>query len=68
MKKRKTLRVPRKLKKECKNSWKKNHKEIWKSEKVKLFMVKSSIAKTTSWQETLTPVWGAEVRFKTKKS
>jgi len=61
MKKRKTLRVPRKLKKE--------YKKIWEERNgCKVFIVKSSIAKTTSWPNTFDTVWGCEVRFKTKKS
>lgn len=61
MKKRKTLRVPRKLKKEYKKIW-----EHGKGRKV--FIIKSTIAKTASWQETLISVWGCEVRFKIKKA
>jgi hypothetical protein len=60
MKKRKTLRVPRKLKKE--------YKKLWEQRKgCKVFIVKSSISKTTSWLQTFDAVWGCEVRFKTKK-
>jgi hypothetical protein len=67
MKKRKTLRIPRKLKKRYKKLWEETYgcKAFYGS---KAFIVKKSIAKTTSWQQTFDAVWGCEVRFKTKKS